>query len=208
MLPDWAVSSDGWIELKMCFRRRVWTGTPKPSNLKLVKAKRESQTGDTAKAATASDRAAWRTTASATRFAGAVLTLLSLSRRTETALVYIHTCRVCSRRRRRSCARPFVSASAVKTSRRARRGRRWCTWPMQQKWEFSSRRQPRPSCPHRSQTCSCGRRQLFRVEAGGTAALCLWSFLYGVYCYLMKARSKRKRKAAAALHTRTTQNYQ
>lgn len=52
----------------MCFHRRVWTGIQKPSNLKLVKVKRESRTAGTAKAATANGRAAWRTTASVTRW--------------------------------------------------------------------------------------------------------------------------------------------
>lgn len=56
------------LRWKCIFHRRVLTGTQRPSSLKSVKVKRASQTGGTAKAATANGLAAWRTTASATRW--------------------------------------------------------------------------------------------------------------------------------------------
>lgn len=154
---------------KCVFHRRVWTGTQRPSNLKLVKVKKASQTADTAKAATANGQAAWRTTASATRwvFRSCFNATLSLKK----TVVYIRMLPLFHLRRRRSCARPSASASAARTLRRAQRGRHWCTWLMQQKCECSSRLQLRPSCPHRSQTCSHGRRLLLQVEAGGTGTL-------------------------------------
>lgn len=52
---------------KRCLHRRVWTEIQRPSNPKSVKGRRASPTAATAKAATASGPAAWRTTASATK---------------------------------------------------------------------------------------------------------------------------------------------
>lgn len=50
--------SVGWIKVKCVFHRRVWTGTQRPSNLKLAKAKRANRIVDTAKAAIVNDQAA------------------------------------------------------------------------------------------------------------------------------------------------------
>lgn len=61
MLSEGRVTSRQTDESKLIncvLHRRVWTGTRRPSNLKSVKVKRASRTADTAKAATANDRAA------------------------------------------------------------------------------------------------------------------------------------------------------
>ena len=73
--------------------------------------------------------------------------------------------------RPRSCARLPVSVLAVRTLRRALRGRLWCTWPTQLRWEFNSRRQPRPSCRRRSRTCSQGPPRPSPAEGGGKDSL-------------------------------------
>lgn len=55
--------------------------------------------------------------------------------------------------RQRSCVRPSANAWAARTSRRVLKGRRWCTWQTLQRCESSSKPQPKPNCPPRSQIC-------------------------------------------------------
>lgn len=66
--------------------------------------------------------------------------------------------------RQRSCVRPSANVWAARTSRRVLRGRRWCTWPTLQRCGSSSKLQPKPSCPHRSQICSPEPHQPSPVE--------------------------------------------